>query len=82
MGVIELILLIIRVGTALVPLISEIWDLITKVRNPADKAAFTADLNGAIETYKKTKDRRPLRELRDRLYAHCDGDCPPPLKAA
>ena len=85
MGVIEIILLIIRVGSALVPLISEIWDLIHKVKDKPMQAAFTTELNEAVSTYKKTRDRRPLRALREKLYKHCDDSCSPPtppLRAA
>lgn len=81
MGWLSIIMLIVQYGPAIFHLVSEIIDLIKKVRHPEQQAAFTAELSAAVDTYRQTKDRRPLRDLLDRLYKHCDGDAPCPLKA-
>jgi hypothetical protein len=72
MAVFSIILLIIQGLTAIIPLISEIIDLIRKVRDPVQKAAFAAEMETAVASYKVTRDTRPLRALLDRIHAHCD----------
>lgn len=79
MGFLSIILMIIRYGPAIFQLITEIIDLLKRMRGGDVKnvAAYEGELKRAIEFYKKTGDRGPLRELRDRLRGVCFGpNCP------
>jgi hypothetical protein len=75
MAILEIIYLIVKIGLAGVPLISEIYDLIKKLYSHSDAPALKAEVQSAVAEYKKTKDMRPLRDLRDRLYKKCDEAC-------
>lgn len=71
MAWLSILLMIIQYGPQIFALVSEIIDLIKKHR--ADKqAGLRGDLAAAVATYRVSRDQRPLRELRDRLYAALD----------
>lgn len=72
MGVFAIILLVIQGLTAIIPLVSELIDLIRKIRNPIQQSAFASEMETGIAHYKTTRDARPLRALLDRVHAHCD----------
>ena len=74
MGILQIILLVIQYGPSLFSLVSEIVDLIRKLRGQ-EKEGFEVDLKRAVDHYRRTKDRRPLRELRERLQKRCFGAC-------
>lgn len=79
MGFFSIILMIIQYGPAIFHLITEIIDLLKRMQSSDVKnvAAYEVDLKKAIDFYKKTGDRGPLRELRDRLRGVCFGpNCP------
>jgi len=69
---INFILLIIKYGPQVFSLVSEIYALIKRLTEPAKVEAFKGDLKAATVAYKTTKDRRPLKAVRDRLYDELD----------
>lgn len=74
MGFLQIILLVIQYGPSLFSLVSEIVELIKKLRGQ-EKEAFKVELDRAVTEYRVTRDRRPLRELRARLQQRCFGSC-------
>ncbi len=56
---------------AIAALVAEIVALI-KRRHPNDQTGLRSDLTAAVNHYKVSRDARPLRALRDRLYASLD----------
>ena len=79
MSFITIILFLLKYGPALFSLVSELIDLIRKIKDPKEAAAFRADLQRAAQHYRVNKDRRPLEALRERLRNKCfNGDCPKP----
>lgn len=80
MGWLSIIGLIIQYGPGIIHLVTEIIELIKKMRESGKKSQATfaeASLTNALTHYKKTKDRRLLNALRERLHTDCYGtDCP------
>lgn len=86
MGWLSVILAVIQYGPAVYNLVVEIIELIKKLKaeGRTDEAKFAeATLRSGVSQYKKAKDRRVLRALRDRLRSDCYGDnCPTGPRAA
>lgn len=75
-GLIGSIIGIIKFGIQIYQLVSEILELIGKLKGQEQEAA-AVELKAAVEHYKANKDRRRLLGLRDRLRKRCFGDqCP------
>lgn len=81
MGWLEALKLIIVWGPKLFSMVSEIIDLIKGLQDPQAKDAMRVELKSAALVAKSNGDRRPLRDLRDRLYARRDGNRPGPKAA-
>tara|TARA_R110000868_G_scaffold9394_6_gene46944 strand:- start:4112 stop:4345 length:234 start_codon:yes stop_codon:yes gene_type:complete len=75
MGILQIIMLVLTYGPKLFSLVSEIIDMMKKLKGHADEPKFTADFETALNAFRLNKDRRPLREFRDKLYHHCDAAC-------
>ena len=73
-AIIQLIATLIKYGPALISLVSEVIDLIRKLRGQ-EAEAFKVELKQAAHSYKANGDMRPLEALRDRLRKRCLGDC-------
>jgi len=74
MGFLQIIIMILKYGPAVFELISELWDLIKRIRGDKGKvseAEAKRDLRDALQKYRRTGDRGPLRRLRDRLRKDC-----------
>ncbi len=82
MSILAIILAVIQYGPSIFHLVIEIIDLIKKLRENGQHEAATfaeASLGSAVAEYHRTRDRRLLRLLRDRLNAQCFGpNCPTP----
>lgn len=72
MAWLSIILWVIKYGPAIFSIVSEIMDLIKKMRG-AEKVEAEGEFKSAMAEYKKTRDRRPLRRLRERLQKRCYG---------
>ena len=81
MGWLNIILTLIKYGPKLFSMVSEIIDLIKGLSDPQAKEATLVELKSAATVAKSNGDRRPLRDLRDRLYARRDGHRPGPRAA-
>jgi len=85
MGWIGWILLALRYGPAIVGIVTEIIELIRRMRDVhgnTDEARFAEQrLRAAMEDYRKRRDRRRLRQLRDDLQRYCGYDAAPERKA-
>jgi hypothetical protein len=81
MGWFEILSLIIKYGPKLFSMVSEIIDLIKGVDDVQKKEALHVELKSAAVVAKSNGDRRPLRDLRDRLYEMRDGSRPGPRAA-
>lgn len=66
MSWLSIILLLIQYGPSIIHVVQEIIEFIRRRQQP-DQAGLAAELDGAVRHYKKTKDRRPLRKLLERL---------------
>ena len=76
MGWLNIVMLLIKFGPAIISMVNEIYELIRKLQSSGakDEAAFAqAALSNAVSEYKKTGDRRLIRALRTRLRERCDG---------
>jgi hypothetical protein len=69
MGWVSLLLMILQYGPTIFKLVKEIIDLIKKNKGSGfqEQEAFTVELKRGLEEFKRTKDTRPLEELRERL---------------
>lgn len=77
MGWLSILLLVIQYGPAIFNLVTEIVELIRRLRQPSEKVLYRAELQDAVKHYRATGDRRLLRRLRDRLQSKCfDEECP------
>lgn len=75
MGFIQIILLIFKYGPSVFTLVKEIYDMIKGGNLQSfEVAGAEMDFETAIKEYKATKNRMPLRRLRDRLNKRCYGD--------
>lgn len=73
----SIILFLIQYGPAIFQLVSEIIELIGKLRSFKEQDAFKAELESAVKDYKANRDRRGLYALRDKLRKACYGEsCP------
>lgn len=70
MGWLSILLLVVQYGPTIFNLVAEVVELLKKLRG-AERDAYTAELKAAVTAYRQTKNRRPLRELRDRLQKRC-----------
>ncbi len=74
---ISIILFLIQYGPAIFQLVSEIIELIRKIRDPQAQEALEVEFREAVEHYRRNQDRRRLYALRDRLRKTCYGEsCP------
>jgi hypothetical protein len=77
MNIIAIIMFLVKYGPTIWSLVSEIGELIKKLRDKDERKLFEAELKTAAAHYKTNKDRRRLEALRDRLRKRCFGDnCP------
>jgi hypothetical protein len=69
MGWVSLLLMILQYGPTIFKLVKEIIDLIKKNKGSGfqEQEAFTVELKRGLEEFKRTRDTRPLEELRERL---------------
>jgi hypothetical protein len=81
MSWLNILLALIKYGPQAFHLISEIIDLLRGVQDPQAKEGLKVELKSAVAVAKGSGDRRPLRDLRDRLYRRRDGDRPGPRAA-
>jgi len=77
MSFITVIKLLWKYGPTAWSIVSEIWELISKLKDPQEKEAAIVDLDKASQHHKANRDRRRLQALRERLRSRCNGlDCP------
>ena len=74
MPILSIILFLIKYGPTIFSVVSEIVELIRKLKGQ-EAEAFTVDLDKAVQHWRANKDRRPLEKLRERLRSRCFGDC-------
>lgn len=70
--VIEALYYVFKYGPDIVGLVREIAQLIKRLSD-GDKPTYSQALAAAVETFHKTGDRTPLRDLRDHLHDRCFG---------
>jgi hypothetical protein len=72
MSFFSIILFLIKYGPAIISLVTELWELIEKLRGN-DKDDAKAELEAAVLAYRQNKDRGPLLTLRNRLRRRVHG---------
>lgn len=72
--VVEVLYYAFKYGPDIVGLVREIAQLIKRLTE-GDKPTYSQALTAAVETYHRTGDRTPLRDLREHLHDRCYGKC-------
>lgn len=72
MSFIQIILTIIKYGPALYDMIVEIIEMIQNLTDDEEAKKAKEELEKSVIDYKKTKDRKRLRKLREDLRNKCD----------
>jgi predicted choloylglycine hydrolase len=73
--VVQAVYYVFKYGPEIVNMVQEILGLLRKLKAPdTEKEVIAKEFKAAVGHYRTTKDKAPLRKLRERLHQRCFGN--------